>query len=60
MNILDKNVQYYISKNLSTDVFEIILKKKIFLKCTNKKVPEQISAKVLKKTSLMKSEVLMR
>ena len=60
MNILDKNVQYYISKNLSTDVFEIILKKKIFLKFTNKKVPEQISAKVLKKTSLMKSEVLMR
>ena len=60
MNILDKNVQYYISKNLSTDVFEIILKKKIFLKFTNKKVPEQISAKVFKKTSLMKSEVLMR
>ena len=51
-NILDKNVQDYISKNLSTDVFEIILKKQIFPKVTNKEIAEQISAKVKSKKKL--------
>ena len=51
-NILDKSVQDYISKNLSTDVFEIILKKQIFPKVTNKEIAEQISAKVKSKKKL--------
>ena len=48
-NILDKSVQDYISQNLSTDVFEIILKKQIFPKVTNKEIAEQISAKIKSK-----------
>ena len=51
-NILDKNVQDYISKNLSTNVFEIILKKQIFPKVTNKEIAEQISAKAKSKKKL--------
>ena len=51
-NIFDKNVQDYISKNLSTDVFEIILKKQIFPKVSNKEIAEQISAKVKSKKKL--------
>ena len=51
-NIFDKNVQDYISKNLSTDVFEIILKKQLFPKVTNKEIAEQISAKVKSKKKL--------
>ena len=51
-NIFDKNVQDYISKNLSADVFEIILKKQIFPKVTNKEIAEQISAKVKSKKKL--------
>ena len=51
-NILDKSVQDYISKNLSTDVFEIILKKQIFPKVSNKEIAEQISAKVKSKEKL--------
>ena len=51
-NIFDKNVQDYISKNLSTDVFEIILKKQIFSKVTNKEIAEQISAKAKSKKKL--------
>ena len=51
-NILDKSVQDYISKNLSADVFEIILKKQIFPKVTNKEIAEQISAKVKSKKKL--------
>ena len=52
-NIFDKNVQDYISKNLSTDVFEIILKKQLFPKVTNKEIAEQISAKVKSKKSYL-------
>jgi hypothetical protein len=51
-NILDKNVQDYISKNLSADVFEIILKKQIFPKVSNKEIAEQISAKAKSKKKL--------
>lgn len=51
-NIFDKNVQDYISKNLSADVFEIILKKQIFPKVSNKEIAEQISAKVKSKKKL--------
>ena len=51
-NIFDKNVQDYISKNLSTDVFEIILKKQIFPKVSNKEIAEQIRAKVKSKKKL--------
>jgi hypothetical protein len=51
-NILDKSVQDYISQNLSTDVFEIILKKQIFPKVTNKEIAEQISAKIKSKKKL--------
>ena len=51
-NILDKNVQDYISKNLSTNVFEIILKKQIFPRVTNKEIAEQISAKAKSKKKL--------
>ena len=51
-NILDKNVQGYISKNLSADVFEIILKKQIFPKVSNKEIAEQISAKAKSKKKL--------
>ena len=51
-NILDKNVQDYIFKNLSTDVFELILKKPIFSKVSNKELAEQISAKVKSKKKL--------
>ena len=51
-NIFDKNVQDYIYKNLSADVFEIILKKQIFPKVTNKEIAEQISAKVKSKKKL--------
>ena len=51
-NILDKNVQDYISKNLSTDLFEIILKKQIFPKVTNKEIAEQISVKAKSKKKL--------
>ena len=51
-NILDKNVQDYISKNLFADVFEIILKKQIFPKVTNKEIAEQISAKAKSKKKL--------
>ena len=51
-NILDKNVQDYISKNLSTNVFEIILKKQIFPRVTNKEIAEQISAKAKFKKKL--------
>ena len=49
MNIFDKSVQDYISKNLSTDVFKVILKKQIFPKVTNKEIAEQISAKAKSK-----------
>ncbi|MDB4212739.1 class I SAM-dependent methyltransferase [Flavobacteriaceae bacterium] len=51
-NILDKNVQDYISKNLSANVFEIILKKQIFPKVSNKEIAEQISAKAKSKKKL--------
>ena len=51
-NIFDKNVQDYISKNLSTDVFEIILKKQLFPKVTNKEIAQQISVKVKSKKKL--------
>ncbi|MDC0623413.1 class I SAM-dependent methyltransferase [Flavobacteriaceae bacterium] len=51
-NILDKNVQDYISKNLFADVFEIILKKQIFPKVSNKEIAEQISAKAKSKKKL--------
>ena len=51
-NILDKNVQDYISKNFSADVFEIILKKQIFPKVSNKEIAEQISAKAKSKKKL--------
>ncbi|MDC0497151.1 class I SAM-dependent methyltransferase [Flavobacteriaceae bacterium] len=51
-NILDKNVQDYISKNLSADVFEIILKNQIFPKVSNKEIAEQISAKAKSKKKL--------
>ena len=51
-NILDKNVQDYISKNLFADVFEIILKKPIFKKVSNKEIAEQISAKAKSKKKL--------
>ncbi|MDB4180291.1 class I SAM-dependent methyltransferase [Flavobacteriaceae bacterium] len=51
-NIFDKNVQDYISKNLSADVFEIILKKQIFPKVSNKEIAEQISAKAKSKKKL--------
>ena len=51
-NILDKSVQDYISKNLSADVFEIILKKQIFPKVSNKEIAEQISAKAKSKKKL--------
>ena len=51
-NIFDKNVQDYISKNLSADVFEIILKKQIFPKVSNKEIAEQISAKMKAKKKL--------
>ena len=50
-NILDKNVQDYISKNLFTDILEIILKKQIFPKVSNKEIAEQISAKMKAKKS---------
>ena len=42
----------YISKNLSTDVFKVILKKQIFPKVTNKEIAEQISAKAKSKKKL--------
>ena len=51
-NIFDKSVQDYISKNLSTDVFKVILKKQIFPKVTNKEIAEQISAKAKSKKKL--------
>ena len=51
-NILNKYVQDYISKNLSTDVIEIILKKQLFPKITNKEIAEQISAKAKSKKKL--------
>ncbi len=51
-NILDKNVQDYISKNLFTDILEIILKKQIFPKVSNKEIAEQISAKMKAKKKL--------
>ena len=51
-NILDKSVQDYISKNLSTDVFKIILKKQIFPNVSNKEIAEQISAKAKSKKKL--------
>jgi len=51
-NILDKNVQDYISKNLYADVFEIILKNQIFPKVSNKEIAEQISAKAKSKKKL--------
>ena len=51
-NILDKNVQDYISKNLSTDVFDIILKKQLFSKVSNKEIAEQIGAKAKSKKKL--------
>ena len=51
-NISNKSVQDYISQNLSTDVFEIILKKQIFPKVTNKEIAEQISAKIKSKKKL--------
>ena len=51
-NIFDKNVQDYISKNLSANVFEIILKKQIFPKVSNKEIAEQISAKAKSKKKL--------
>jgi len=51
-NILDKNVQDYISKNLSANVFEIILKKQIFPKVSNKEIAEQICAKAKSKKKL--------
>ncbi len=51
-NILDKNVHDYIFKNLSTDVFELVLKKPIFSKVSNKELAEQISAKVKSKKKL--------
>ena len=51
-NILDKNVQDYISKNFSTDVFELILKKQLFPKVTNKEIAEQIIAKAKSKKKL--------
>ena len=51
-NIFNKSVQDYISKNLSTDVFKVILKKQIFPKVTNKEIAEQISAKAKSKKKL--------
>ena len=51
-NIFNKSVQDYITKNLSTDVFKIILKKQIFPKVTNKEIAEQISAKAKSKKKL--------
>ena len=51
-NIFDKSVQDYISKNLSTDVFKVFLKKQIFPKVTNKEIAEQISAKAKSKKKL--------
>ncbi|RZP00608.1 MAG: class I SAM-dependent methyltransferase [Flavobacteriales bacterium] len=51
-NIFDKSVQDYITKNLSTDVFKVILKKQIFPKVTNKEIAEQISAKAKSKKKL--------
>ena len=51
-NIFDKNVQDYISKNILADVYEIILKKQICPKVTNKEIAEQISAKVKSKKKL--------
>ena len=51
-NIFNKSVQDYITKNLSTDVFKVILKKQIFPKVTNKEIAEQISAKAKSKKKL--------
>ena len=51
-NILNKNVQDYISCNLFKDIFELILKKPIFTKVSNKEIAEQISAKVKSKKKL--------
>ena len=51
-NILNKNVQDYISCNLFKDIFELILKKPIFTKVSNKEIAEQISAKFKSKKKL--------
>ena len=52
-NILDNDVQKFISKNLDIDIFQLILKKPVFSKVSNKEIAVQINSKLKskKKTS---------
>ena len=51
-SILDNDVQKFISNNLEIDVFQLILKKQLFTKVSNKEIAEQITAKNKSKNKL--------
>ena len=51
-SILDNDVQKFISNNLEIDVFQLILKKQLFTKVSNKEIAEQIKAKNKSKNKL--------
>jgi 16S rRNA G966 N2-methylase RsmD len=51
-SILYDDVQKFISNNLEIDVFQLILKKQLFTKVSNKEIAEQITAKNKSKNKL--------
>jgi 16S rRNA G966 N2-methylase RsmD len=51
-SILDKEVQEFISNNLETDIFQLILKKQLFTKVSNKEIAVQITSKFKSKKKL--------
>lgn len=46
LNLLDKEVQHYISEHLYDDISRLVLKKSSFPDCSSKEIAEQIEAKL--------------